>query len=281
MKTRKPCVANAFYAGNRPELQSQITTCFTHNLGPGSVPKPVDGEKRIIGFVSPHAGYLYSGPVAAYGYAALASDGPPDAFIIMGPNHTGRGSGVAIATKGNWETPFGIASIDNELAEQIRKSCNIIDEDETAHVSEHSIEVQLPFLQYLYGDAIKFVPICMMMQDLSTCKEIAASIGEQTRGKHVVVIASSDFTHYEPHAVASSNDKIAINAITHLDSSRLNDLGETGQVTMCGYGPITTLIEVAKTKPQVKARLLSYHTSGDVTGDKDSVVGYASILFSD
>jgi hypothetical protein len=280
LKIRKPYVANAFYAGNKSELQTQITSCFTHRLGPGSVPKPVDGEKKIIGFVAPHAGYVYSGPIAAHGYAALASDGAPDAIVVLGPNHTGHGSGVSIATKGSWETPLGIVSIDNTLAEQIRKACNIIDEDERAHISEHSIEVQLPFIQFLYGDAVKFVPICMMMQDLRTSKEIAASIVEQSKGRHIVVIASSDFTHYEPDEVASRNDKIAINAITQLDSSKLNDLGETGQVTMCGYGPITTMIEVAKAKSHVQARLLSYHTSGEVSGDKDAVVGYASVLFS-
>jgi hypothetical protein len=279
LKIRKSYVANAFYAGNKSELQGQITSCFTHRLGPGSVPQLVDGEKKIIGFVAPHAGYIYSGPIAAHGYAALASDGAPDTVVVLGPNHTGHGSGVSIATKGSWETPLGIALIDSTLAEQIRKTCNIIDEDERAHISEHSIEVQLPFIQFLYGGTVKFVPICMMMQDLRTSKEIAASIVEQTKGKHVVVIASSDFTHYEPHEVASRNDKTAINAITHLDSSKLNDLGETGQVTMCGYGPITTLIEVAKAKSHVQARLLSYHTSGEVSGDKNSVVGYASVLF--
>jgi len=281
LKIRKPYVANAFYAGTKVKLTEQITECFTHRSGPGTVPKPAkDGPRKILGLVSPHAGYMYSGPVAAHDYAQLASDGAPDAVVILGPNHTGHGSGVSIVTKGGWETPLGIASIDSMLAEQIRKSSNIIDEDETAHISEHSIEVQLPFIQFLYGDRVKFVPICMMMQDLQTSREIAKSIAEQIKDNHIVVIASSDFTHYAPQEVASRNDKAAIAAITALESSKLNELGETGRVTMCGYGPITTLIEVARLKGHVQGKLLSYQTSGDITNDMSAVVGYAAILFS-
>ena len=280
MKIRQPCVAGAFYEKGEAELQNQITGCFTHKLGPGRVPKRVDGQKKILGFVVPHAGYVYSGPVAAHSYSQLASDGTPDAVIILGPNHTGLGSGVSIMTKGGWQTPLGLATIVTPLAEQIRNSSSIIDDDETAHVSEHSIEVQLPFMQFLYGDKIRFVPVCMMMQDLRTSQEVARSIAEQTKGKHVVVIASSDFTHYEPQDVASRNDKAAIEAIISLDGSKLNELGDTGRVTMCGYGPITTLIELATLVGDVQAKLLSYHTSGDITADASSVVGYSSILFT-
>jgi AmmeMemoRadiSam system protein B len=281
LKLRKPCVANGFYEGTKTKLQDQIANCFTHKLGPGRIPKPIDdGQKRILGFVVPHAGYMYSGPVAAHSYAQLASDGNPDVLIILGPNHTGLGSGVSMMTKGAWETPLGISTIDTVLAEEIRKASDIIDEDERAHMTEHSIEVQLPFIQFLYGDKIKFIPICMMMQDLQTSQEIARSIAEQTKGRHAVVIASSDFTHYEPQNVAARNDKTAVDAITALDGSTLNGLGETNRVTMCGYGPITTLMELAKLEGNVNARLLSYHTSGDITNDASSVVGYASILFT-
>jgi hypothetical protein len=254
--------------------------CFTHRLGPGHVPDVTAGPKKILGIIVPHAGYMYSGPVAAHSYAQLASDGVPESVVILGPNHTGRGSGVSIVTRGGWETPLGVASVDTNLAEQIPRSSNIIDEDESAHISEHSIEVQLPFLQYLYGDRITFVPICMMMQDLQTSKDIARSIANCSQGRHVVVIASSDFTHYEPQNVASTKDKTAIDAIINLDGKRLNELGEGGRVTMCGYGPITTLIELAKRESNVHAKLLAYHTSGDITNDTESVVGYSAILFT-
>jgi len=279
LKIRKPQVANAFYEGSKTALQNQIVNCFTHRLGPGHVPDLTAGPQRILGVIVPHAGYMYSGPVAAHSYAKVASDGVPDSVVILGPNHTGLGSGVSIVTKGAWETPLGVVSIDTDLAEQIRSSSSIIDDDEAAHISEHSIEVQLPFLQYLYGERISFVPICMMMQDLQTSQDIARSIANSSRGKHVLVIASSDFTHYQPQNVAARKDKTAIDAIIDLDGQKLNELGENGRVTMCGYGPITTLIELAK-RENAHAKLLAYHTSGDITNDTDSVVGYSAVLFT-
>lgn len=281
MKIRKPSVADAFYAGTKAELNKQITECFTHRFGPGSVPQPnPHGPRKIVGIVCPHAGYMYSGPVAANGYSKLALDGEPDAFIILGPNHTGMGSGLSIQTEGAWQTPLGIAEIDTDLAKKIQKSSSIIDVDETAHASEHSIEVQLPFLQFLYKDAAKFVPICMMMQDLTTCREVAKSIVQQTADRNVAIIASSDFTHYESQDAASKKDGGAIEAILKLDDEQLNELGESGHVTMCGYGPITTLMAISKFLNGVHPELLAYKTSGDITGDKSAVVGYSSLAFS-
>ena len=281
MKVRKPYVANAFYAGTRATLTNQIRDCFTHKFGPGQVPKAnASGPRKILGIVSPHAGYMYSGPVAANGFARLASDGCPGTFIILGPNHTGQGSGVSILTNGAWETPIGTSEVQSELAKRIKESNSLLDVDEASHAYEHSIEVQLPFLQFLYGDAVKFIPTCMMMQDLKTSREIAKSIVEQCKGKDYVIIASSDFTHYEPQESAIKKDKMAIEAILRLDDEALNDLGESNSVTMCGYGPITTLIAAAKILTGVKAELLTHRTSGDITGDKSAVVGYSSIVFT-
>lgn len=281
MKTRKPAVSGAFYAGTRTELTEQIIGCFTHRFGPGLVPEPVEhGPRKIFGIVSPHAGYEYSGPVAANGYSELAKDGLPQSFVILGPNHTGYGSGVSTVTEGGWETPMGIASVDDALAKKIKKSVSIMDVDEAAHAYEHSIEVQLPFLQYLFKDAAKFVPVCMMMQDLQTSREIARGIVEQSKDNDILMVASSDFTHYAPQDAANRNDKLAIDAIVRLDDAALNELGESNKVTMCGYGPITTLIAAAKMIGGVKAELLTHKTSGDITGDKSSVVGYSSMVFS-
>ena len=281
MKVRKPYVADAFYAGTKTALTNQISDCFTHKFGPGEVPKVNStGPRKILGIVSPHAGYMYSGPVAANGFARLASDGCPGTCIILGPNHTGQGSGVSILTNGAWETPIGSSEIQTELAERIKKSNSLLDVDEASHAYEHSIEVQLPFLQFLYGDSAKFIPVCMMMQDLKTSREIAKSILEQCKEKNYVIIASSDFTHYEPHEIANRKDKMAIEAILRLDDEALNDLGESNSVTMCGYGPITTLIAAAKLLTGVKAELLTHRTSGDITGDKSAVVGYSSIVFT-
>jgi AmmeMemoRadiSam system protein B len=280
LKTRKPYVANAFYAGTKTELTEQIIGCFTHRFGPGQVPETVEhGPRKILGIVAPHAGYMYSGPVAANGYSRIASDGMPEAFIILGPNHTGRGSGVSILTEGQWETPMGVTPIETSLGKQIQRASNILDIDETAHSAEHSIEVQLPFIQFLSQDT-QFVPICMMMQDLQTSREIAKNIVEQCRDKDVVIIASSDFTHYEPQESANRKDKMAIDAIMNLDDAKLNEMGESSRVTMCGYGPITTLIAAARMLGGIKAEFLAYKTSGDITGDKGAVVGYSSILFT-
>jgi MEMO1 family protein len=281
LKIRKPYVADAFYAGTKTSLTKQITDCFTHPFGPGQVPKPnQQGPRRILGLVCPHAGYMYSGPVAANGYSKLAIDGQPNVCIILGPNHTGMGSGLSIQTEGAWETPVGITRVDSDLARGIQKSSSIIDVDERAHASEHSIEVQLPFLQFLFKDAIEFVPICMMMQDLTTSRELAKTIVENTKDKNVAIIASSDFTHYEPQADANRKDREAIDAILKLDDEQLNELGESNRVTMCGYGPITTLIAAAKMLGNVSADLLAYKTSGDITGDKSAVVGYSSLTFT-
>lgn len=274
-------MANAFYAGTKTELTEQIIGCFKHQFGPGQVPKTVEhGPRKILGLICPHAGYIYSGPVAANGYSRLAVDGMPEVFIILGPNHSGTGSGVSILTEGAWETPIGITSIETGLAKQIQKSSDILDIDESSHSFEHSIEVQLPFVQFLFKGGPKFIPICSMMQDLQTSRDIAKSIVEQCKGRDYVIIASSDFTHYEPHDTASRKDKMAIDAIMKLDDAALNELGENNRVTMCGYGPITTLLAAAKLLGGVKPEFLAYKTSGDITGDKSAVVGYSSIVFS-
>jgi len=281
LKVRKPYVANAFYAGTKTSLTEQISDCFTHKFGPGQISKAKQaGPRKILGIVSPHAGYMYSGPVAANGYARLAADGTPETFIILGPNHTGQGSGVSILTDGAWETPIGTSKIQSELAERIQKSNTVLDIDEASHAYEHSIEVQLPFIQFLYSDSAKFIPICMMMQDLQTSREIAKSIVDQCKGNDYVIVASSDFTHYEPHDTASRKDRSAIDAILKLDDKTLNELGESNRVTMCGYGPITTLIAAAKLHAGAKAELLTYKTSGDITQDKSAVVGYSSIVIT-
>ena len=280
MKIRKPAVADAFYAGTKSELTEQIAGCFTHKFGAGHIPKAVEhGPRKILGIVSPHAGYMYSGPVAANGYNRIASDGLPDVFVILGPNHTGYGSGVSIVTEGSWETPLGVTPIHSTLAKEIQKASGIIDIDEEAHAFEHSIEVQLPFIQYLFKDAAKFIPICMMMQDLRTSRDIAKTIVEQLKETDFLIVASSDFTHYEPQDAAMRKDEMAIDAITRLDDTKLNELCESNKVTACGYGPITTLIATANLLGGVRAKLLAHKTSGDITGDKSSVVGYASLVF--
>ena len=280
MKVRRPCQAGVFYSNSRNSLIAEIERCFTHRLGPGELPKPsAEGPRGIVGILSPHAGYMYSGPVAAFSYKALAEDGEPRTAVILGPNHTGMGSGVSIMTEGAWETTLGTVKIDSETAKAITNSSDIIDVDDEAHLLEHSIEVQVPFLQYLYDDRIKIVPICMMIQDRDTSIEVGSAISEASKGKDLIVIASSDMTHYEPQSSAERKDKIALKMIEALNVEGLYQAIESENISMCGYGPIAALIHYAKTAGVKKASIEAYRTSGDITGDLGAVVGYSSAVF--
>ena len=190
---RYPAVAGAFYSASKEGLEKEIKACFSKGAG-----LPKFGNKRsLLAVVAPHAGYVYSGWVAAFSYSKIAENyKEPPTFVIVGPNHTGTGSGVSIS-KEDWENPLGVVKNDYVLGEAIRENSKFIDFDEVAHRDEHSVEVQLPFLQFLYKE-FKFVPICMMMQDLETAEDVASAVfnaANKTK-KEVVLVASSDFTHY-------------------------------------------------------------------------------------
>ncbi len=277
---RPPVVAGQFYAGSRLSLVEQIEWCYTHTHGPGEVPKVQAGPRRLVGLVSPHAGYMYSGPVAAHGFARMAQDGKPDSILIIGPNHTGYGSGVSIMASGRWRTPLGEVQVDKALSEAIKQGSEIIDVDETAHAHEHSLEVQLPFLQHLFGDEFKIVPICMMLQDVRTSKEVGDAIGKASVGKNIVIIASTDFTHYESQRSAAMKDRRAIEKILALDPEGLTQTVEEEAITMCGYGPVSVMLQASKKLGAKKAELLKYATSGETAGPMPQVVGYGSIAVS-
>ncbi len=281
VKVRHPCQAGAFYAGTAEALKRQIEKCFLHELGPGKIPSVTEaGPRRIVGLVSPHAGYMYSGPVAAHAYYSLALDGRPETVVIFGPNHTGYGSALAIMNEGVWRTPLGDVEVDGETANQIVKESRIIDVDDVAHRYEHSIEVQLPFLQYLFGSNFKIVPICFMMQDLRSSMEVGRATAKILAGKNSVIIASSDMTHYEPHRVAERKDKTVLQAVLEMDEVKFYSIIEEHQVSACGYGPIVALITAVKALGAKEAKLLCYKTSGDVSGDYSAVVGYAAVQFT-
>jgi AmmeMemoRadiSam system protein B len=280
LKIRSPAVAGSWYAGTPNSLRNQIEQLFTHRLGPGSLPQTVkEGPRNIVGLVVPHAGYMASGPVAAHSYHHLAKDGKPDVIVIFGPNHTGRGSALSLMKEGAWRTPLGDVEIDTETAERVLQASNIIDVDDRAHVYEHSIELQLPFLQYLYGSEFKFVPICFMMQDLMSSREVGKAVAEALKGKNALVIASSDMTHYEPQERAEKKDKMAIDAALAMDEEQYYNTVEAYGISTCGYGPVIAAITAAKELGAKKAQLLCYKTSGDILGDRSAVVGYASIAF--
>ncbi|MEM1874179.1 MAG: AmmeMemoRadiSam system protein B [Candidatus Hadarchaeales archaeon] len=274
---RHPAVAGQFYAGSQKALIKQIEDCYLHRLGPGKLPSLKKEKRKIVGLVSPHAGYMYSGPIAAHGFFRLASEGTPESFVIIGPNHTGMGSGVSIVTSGEWETPLGRIGIDEKLASRIAKESDIIDVDEEAHIYEHSIEVQLPFIQHIFGSQIKFVPICMMFQDERTSLEVGEAIAKACSGSDVVVIASTDFTHYESQESAVRKDRMAIERILKLDARGLLKCVEENNITMCGSGPVAAMLIACEKMGAKNAELLKYATSGDVAGWMAEVVGYASI----
>ncbi len=277
---RRPTVAGQFYEGDAEELRAQIKSCFLHKIGPQKLPEVNlhAQPRRIVGLICPHAGYVYSGPVAASAYYELAQDGKPDTVVLMGPNHTGYGSALSMMRQGTWQTPLGNVEIDTALADQIKRETSVIDVDELAHRYEHSIEVQLPFLQFLYGSEFKIVPICFLMQDYESAVEVGRALEEALDAENTVVIASSDMTHYEPAKNAAAKDHAALQAVTDLDAKRFYETVETQNITACGYAPITALITYAS-GVCAKAELLNYHNSGDITGDHSSVVGYAAVGF--
>lgn len=274
---RRPAVAGTFYNGDRDSLLKQIEWCYKHPHGPGRIPEPQAGERRLVGLVSPHAGYMYSGPVAAHGFYFLSRDGKPNSIVIIGPNHSGIGSGVSIMTRGKWITPLGNVEIDGPLAEGIKKASGIIDVDETAHEYEHSLEVQLPFLQHVFNGDFKIVPICMMMQDEETSEEVGLAIAKAAKGKDVIIIASTDLTHYEPQKLAANKDKKAIERILSLDWKGLLKVVHEEDISMCGYGPVASMLRAAIDLGAKEAKLLKYATSGDTSGPMPQVVGYGSI----
>ena len=278
---RRPTVAGQFYESDAEALSLQIKSCFLNPLGPGKLPETNfhSHPRNIVGLVCPHAGYMYSGAVAASGFFELAQDGTPDSVVILGPNHSGYGSGLSLMREGTWQTPLGDVQIDRELADAILSETSIVDVDELAHRYEHSIEVQLPFLQYIYGSKFKFVPICFLMQDYDSAVEVGRALVEALDTRNVVVIASSDMTHYESAKQAEKKDRAALDAVTALDAKGFYQTVESQNITACGYAPITALITYAQ-GVGAKAKLLGYHNSGDTSGDYSSVVGYASVMFS-
>jgi AmmeMemoRadiSam system protein B len=281
LKIRHPAVAGSWYSGSPKGLRTQIEELFTHRQGPGSLPPTVkNGPRNLVGLVVPHAGYMASGPVAAHAYYNLAKDGKPDIIVIFGPNHTGRGSALSIMNEGFWRTPLGEVEIDTETADRILQISQIIDVDDMAHTYEHSIELQLPFLQYLYGSEFKFVPVCFMMQDLESSREVGKAVAEALKGRNALVIASTDMTHYEPQERAEKKDKIAIDAALKMDETQYYHVVEAYGISTCGYGPTIAVITAAKELGAKKANLLCYKTSGDILGDRSAVVGYASIAFT-
>jgi AmmeMemoRadiSam system protein B len=266
-----------FYPANPRRLRQEIEACFKHELGPGKLPGKPERPRSITAVVCPHAGYVYSGPVAAHSYLSLSEEEKADTFIIIGPNHTGFGTPVSMMGQGSWETPLGKVDIDSELAQLIFKASDTIDLDETAHMREHSVEVQLPFLQYLYGSDFKFIPICMGFQDLETSRDVGRILSQIIKKRSVVIIASTDLNHQESQESTNRKDSLVLEAIRGMNEEALQDIVRQHRISMCGYGPVSVALVTSKLLGADKAEVLSHHTSGDITGDLNAVVGYASV----
>jgi AmmeMemoRadiSam system protein B len=276
LSIRQPAVAGSFYPASPEELKKTIKNSFLHKRGPGRLPQGVKKDNTISAVVCPHAGYQYSGPCAAHSYFELSKEMLPKTVIMIGPNHTGWGSPVSMYGEGSWQTPLGRVEIDVKLAKELFKNSDIIDYDETAHTREHSLEVQLPFLQYIF-DEFKIIPICMRYQDLETSIELGKAIQKTIEKKNVIILASSDLTHQEPQESANKKDRLVINAIKAMDENKLQAEVRENRITTCGYGPISAAIVASKKLGADSAKLLQYYTSGDIINDFRSVVGYAAI----
>ncbi|MCS6784178.1 MAG: AmmeMemoRadiSam system protein B [Candidatus Caldarchaeum sp.] len=277
MQRRKPAVAGLFYEGSKKELLKQVEGCFLAPTGPGQLPRRRWGEKRVPALICPHAGLMYSGPVAAYAYLQLDNYSFPESVVVLGPNHYGIGTIVSIYPGGFWSTPLGDVKIDEKLAGEIAQKREFFFLDEGSHSREHSIEVQLPFLQYVYGDFL-FVPICINDQSLETCVEIGEAVAEVVKGRNILLVASTDFTHYEPHDKVIAKDRLALQRIAELDVEGMYRMLEKHGITMCGYGAVAAVLTAAKKLGAEKAVVLKQSTSGETGGDYESVVGYASCL---
>lgn len=263
MNIRKPAVAGQFYPGKEDSLRKSVL----------ELTKNVRTKIKALGIVSPHAGYIYSGAVAGELYSNIEI---PETVVILGPNHTGAGSPYAIMTEGKWWTPLGEAEVESSLAKDILNSSELIEEDSDAHKFEHSLEVQIPFLQYFRPD-VKIVPIVIGGEKFSEIG-VAVAQGIKKYKKHVLIVASSDMTHYESQKDAEKKDNLAIEAILKLDEKEmLHRIGKHG-ISMCGYGPAAIMLTAVKILGAKQAKLIKYMTSGDTTGDYSAVVGYAGIV---
>ncbi len=277
--TRMPVVAGRFYEGTEDLLVKRIENCFLGNLGPGELPEGTPGNSRNLkAVVAPHAGYMYSGMTASHTYLSLYEDGKPDHIVMLGPNHTGMGGRVAVCNE-DWETPLGRAKYDSGLGSAIIQENEFAKTDCVAHSSEHSLEVQLPFLQYIFGSDVSFVPICLTDQSFRVCESLGKTLAKLAEEDDILVLASSDFTHFESAQNANMKDNQAMEYLEFLDAQGFLSFVQGHRLSICGAGPIAAAAVFAKERGATQFNLLKYTNSGDITGDDKSVVAYVSATF--
>ncbi len=267
---RLPAVAGRFYPSNPTELTALIRKCTAADPGH----QPVSVRTCLV----PHAGYVYSGPVAG---AVLARIALPRKIIILGVRHYPRGEPAAILSSGAWRTPLGDARIDEELAEALKKACPLLQEDSVAHSTEHSLEVQLPFLQVLAPD-FTFVPVALGTMQFESLVSVGEAIGRvlEASKENVLLLTTSDLNHYQDDATTRVKDRKAIEQLLVLDARGLYDTCREEEISMCGLGPAVAMITALNALGAKKPELVKYATSADVSGDRSAVVGYAGMIFS-
>ena len=280
---REPAVAGMFYPGNKNKLEKMIEKCFLDDkIGPGELPdrsKEFSRVGKIFGLILPHAGFVYSGPVAAHGFLEQYKDGKPEFFVIVGPNHRNVGPGISVYPEGKWKTPLGDAVVPGEIVEKIIKQPHFR-ADTTAHQQEHSIEVQVPFLQYLYGEDVPIIPISLKDQSRESAQRVGTVLSKVLADYDFCFIASTDLTHYESQSIAMEKDSLVINCIKKLDADRLINTVSENFISMCGPGVVASLLDASKNFDIKSSMILKYATSGDVSGDKNQVVAYLSALLT-
>jgi AmmeMemoRadiSam system protein B len=270
MKIRPPAVAGMFYEARPESLEKEVRA----HLATSGAEEP----QSAFGAIVPHAGHVYSGPVAGAVYGRLKI---PRAVIILCPNHTGRGAPAALEPSQAWRTPLGDVPVSRRLAERLLELAPSVEEDSAAHAREHSLEVQLPFLQVLRRD-IELVPICIGGNNLDLCREVGKALAtlRAEEEEAPLLLASSDMNHYESRAVGRKKDERALACVEAIDPERLFSTVVTESISMCGFLPATALLFAAREAGVSQARVVARRDSGDETGDTSSVVGYAGVILT-
>jgi len=269
---RHPAVAGRFYPDDPEELRAEVQAYLTTSDSKNSAPI------RTIGCVAPHAGYMYSGHVAGAVFARVEI---PQLCIVMCPNHTGMGRALSVMSEGAWETPLGEVPVHDGFASALKRRFPALEEDAAAHRAEHAAEVELPFLQLLQPQ-LRFVPIALGTGRVEVLEQLGLALADviAQHGEQVLMVASSDMNHYESDAVTRVKDHQAIERILTLDPRGLHEVVTQQNISMCGYGPTVTMLTAARQLGARSAELVKYATSGDVSGDRDMVVGYAGVVVS-
>ncbi|MFZ0958785.1 MAG: AmmeMemoRadiSam system protein B [Candidatus Sulfotelmatobacter sp.] len=268
---RHPAVAGRFYPRDAASLREEVNSYLSQNNSPPDA----------IGCIAPHAGYMYSGHVAGTVFAGIKI---PRRCIVMCPNHTGVGRALAIMSEGEWETPLGNVPIDGELAASLKERFPMLQEDSSAHRGEHAAEVELPFL-LLRQPQLAFVPIALGTTQLDVLEQLGIAIAEVIAAQSiaeskdpVLIVASSDMNHYESDTVTRAKDHWAIERILSLDARGLHEVVAQQNISMCGMGPAVAMLTAARKLGAKSAELVKYATSGDASGDRERVVGYAGVV---